>query len=172
MVTDDKCSLTAARGSHHRWNPSKSTRPSSAVGRQQTSVRPGTAGHTDAADGAWDAAAGASKKNADLKLYTPPSQPDPRPPYRSLSTLRERASSGSLPSAPIDAIADSSSAGASGFPSAEVNCAISVLSKNLRQTEPGEDGRHFAVHLFVRTKHSQKGRSIFSRSTEDGSAVP
>ena len=34
-----------------------------------------------------------------------------------------------------------------------------------------EEGRHFAVNLFVHThKTCTKGRSIFSRSTEDGPA--
>ena len=35
-----------------------------------------------------------------------------------------------------------------------------------------QEGRHFAVHLFVHTKHPQKGRPILSRSTEDGPAFP
>ena len=33
-----------------------------------------------------------------------------------------------------------------------------------------QEGRHFAVYLVVHTKHTQEGRSIFSRSTENGPA--
>ena len=35
-----------------------------------------------------------------------------------------------------------------------------------------QEGRHFAVNLFVHTQHSRKGRSFFSRSTENEPAFP
>ena len=44
--------------------------------------------------------------------------------------------------------------------------------KPLRTASAGcsKEGRHFAVYLFVHT--NAKGRSIFSRSTENGPAFP
>ena len=38
--------------------------------------------------------------------------------------------------------------------------------------EVRQEGRHVAAHLFAHAKQSQKDRSIFSRSTENGPASP
>ena len=43
-----------------------------------------------------------------------------------------------------------------------------LATKDIRMGEENQECRHFAVCLFVHTERSQKGRSIFSRSTGNG----
>ena len=54
----------------------------------------------------------------------------------------------------------------------QVTAAVEEAKVEKQQIQVGQEGWHFAVYLFAHTQTFTKGRSIFSRSTENGPAFP
>ena len=54
----------------------------------------------------------------------------------------------------------------------QVTAAVEEAKVEKQQIQVGQEGWHFAVYLFAHTQTFTKGRSFFSRSTENGPAFP